>query len=172
MKDIISDKNSVIGVISNFRLEPAPPPPPPPPPHTHTHTHTSHPPTPPSPTPRKGVLRSETSYHNRVLACPKFLPTDSDLCTSRIRCIDHPCPKNVIVHIIFVCWKVHEMIQHKREFFVSRVFFLKKKIIPVLKLLPLKLLHITAKCGKSVWPYMKRMVYKQKGKIRQNHWMS
>ena len=40
------------------------------------------------------------------------------------------------------------------------------------KIVAIEAISFTAKCRKSVWPYMKRMVNKQKAKIRQKHWMS
>ena len=39
----------------------------------------------------------------RVLASPKFLPTDSDLCASRIRRTDCPRRKNYIIY--YICYK-------------------------------------------------------------------
>ena len=39
---------------------------------------------------------------DRVLASPKFLPTDSDLFSSRIRCTDRLCRKKADIYILII----------------------------------------------------------------------
>ena len=53
------------------------------------------------PTTLHAVPACSTLPH-RVLASPKFLPTDSDLCSSRIRRTDRNRRKNVIMYIIYI----------------------------------------------------------------------
>ena len=49
-----------------------------------------------------GIGLRAISQWARVLASPKFLPTDSDLCSSRIRRTDRNRRKNVIMYIIYI----------------------------------------------------------------------
>ena len=46
--------------------------------------------------------QTQNSERTRVLASPKFLPTDSDLCSSRIRRTDRNRRKNVTMYIIYI----------------------------------------------------------------------
>ena len=49
-----------------------------------------------------GHTCSAVSGRSRVLASPKFLPTDIDLCVSRIRRTDRPRRKSVIIYIYYI----------------------------------------------------------------------
>ena len=114
--------------------------------------------------------RNSSALAIRVLASPKFLPTDSDLCASRIRRTDRPRRKNYIIY--YICYKCTWDDSAQTRILCFQGFFFFFLNHSCTNIAAIEAISFTAECGKSVWPYMKRMVNKQKGKIKPKHWMS
>ena len=113
----------------------------------------------------------------RVLASPKFLPTDSDLCSSRIRRTDRNHRKRLscilyIYIIVCICQKCKwsDLVENRDSLLPGMIFIFyfekknTKKHSFCTKIAAIESTSFTVECRKSFWPYMKRMVNKQKGK--------
>ena len=90
-----------------------------------------------------------------------------------------PSPKKChYIHIYYIqMLKMYlRWISINRDSLFPGIFFFflkkKKKNHSCTKIAAIEAISFTAKCRKSVWPYMKMMVNKLKGKIKQKHWIS